>query len=239
MKLLRPWISPDDAQVEQHKASIVSAMGVPVPAVGGIVHYEGRIGLIYERIEGSSMMDRLSFQLDVVRHSASLLADLHIDLHAHAAPEALPAQSAILKGRITQCHLLSSAERKRLLAILDQIACDEKVCHGDFHPGNVILTPRGPVIIDWIDASRGCPMADVARTSLLFRGHIDGTADSAAKAAMELYHRTYMEHYREKAQGNWRDYERWSPIMAAARLREGITEQQEWLLQQVHTGLEA
>lgn len=39
----------------------------------------------------------------------------------------------------------------------------------DFHPDNVLLAARGPVIIDWPDATRGQPLADVARTSLLLR----------------------------------------------------------------------
>ncbi len=41
------------------------------------------------------------------------------------------------------------------------------LCHGDLHPSNVILTDDGPMIVDWFDACRGEPVAEVARTSLL------------------------------------------------------------------------
>lgn len=43
------------------------------------------------------------------------------------------------------------------------------MCHGDYHPGNIILSPRGPVVIGWITACHGNAVADVARTVLLFR----------------------------------------------------------------------
>jgi aminoglycoside phosphotransferase (APT) family kinase protein len=43
------------------------------------------------------------------------------------------------------------------------------VCHGDFHPANVVLTPRGPVVIDWDTATRGHPVGDIACTSRLLR----------------------------------------------------------------------
>ncbi len=43
--------------------------------------------------------------------------------------------------------------------------------HGDFHPGNILMADRGPVIIDCIDTTRGSAAADVARTWVLFMGH--------------------------------------------------------------------
>ena len=39
--------------------------------------------------------------------------------------------------------------------------------HGDLHPGNILLTADGPVVIDWTNASIGPPGADLAVTWLL------------------------------------------------------------------------
>lgn len=36
--------------------------------------------------------------------------------------------------------------------------------HLDLHPGNVILTVAGPVVIDWTDVLRGDPALDLAQT---------------------------------------------------------------------------
>ncbi|MGH3930731.1 MAG: aminoglycoside phosphotransferase family protein, partial [Pseudonocardiaceae bacterium] len=36
------------------------------------------------------------------------------------------------------------------------------VIHGDFHPGNVIISPAGPVFIDWADAAYGALVWDQA-----------------------------------------------------------------------------
>src|SRR5438105_2291070 len=57
------------------------------------------------------------------------------------------------------------AARERLAALPDGTA----LCHGDFHPDNVLLSPRGPVVIDWSSASRGHPVGDLAWTSRLLR----------------------------------------------------------------------
>ena len=44
---------------------------------------------------------------------------------------------------------------------------ESRLLHNDFHPDNIMLTPNGPVIIDWIDATCGHPLADVARTLIM------------------------------------------------------------------------
>ena len=43
----------------------------------------------------------------------------------------------------------------------------ECVVHLDLHPGNVVLTPRGPVVIDWSNVGLGPRGDDVATTWIL------------------------------------------------------------------------
>ena len=45
-------------------------------------------------------------------------------------------------------------------------AC-ERVLHLDLHPANVVLTPGGPVLIDWTNATDGPPDLDVALTAVI------------------------------------------------------------------------
>ena len=92
-------------------------------------------GLVLERIEGPTMVQELWRQPWRVRRHAALLARLHHDLHELIAPATLAAVS----------------EGDRLL-------------HLDLHPENVILSPRGAVVIDWTNARRGDPSLDVALT---------------------------------------------------------------------------
>jgi aminoglycoside phosphotransferase (APT) family kinase protein len=51
----------------------------------------------------------------------------------------------------------------------------DRLIHLDLHPMNVMMTPRGPVVIDWPNASRGDPSTDVALTwALMACGEIPG-----------------------------------------------------------------
>ncbi len=80
------------------------------------------------------------------------------------------------------------------------------LCHGDFNPTNVIITPKGEWrVIDWSHVRLGDPLADVARTYLLFwlSGHV---------AAAEKYMSLACEALKVKLQ----DVQKWLPVVAAA-----------------------
>ncbi len=80
------------------------------------------------------------------------------------------------------------------------------LCHGDFNPTNVIITPNGEWrVIDWSHVRLGDPLADVARTYLLFwlSGHV---------AAAEKYMALMCEALKVKLA----DVQKWLPIVAAA-----------------------
>ena len=42
------------------------------------------------------------------------------------------------------------------------------LCHGDLHADNILMTPSGPKIIDWVSALRAHPLVDIARQHLTF-----------------------------------------------------------------------
>ena len=53
---------------------------------------------------------------------------------------------------------------------LDSMPTHVQVCHGDYHPSNILITPEGkPFVLDWSHATQGNASADVARTYLLFK----------------------------------------------------------------------
>jgi aminoglycoside phosphotransferase (APT) family kinase protein len=95
--------------------------------------------LVMEHVSGPTLTADLVRRPWRVRAHARLLADLHNRLHALPPPAEL---SPRLEG-------------------------DETMVHGDLHPDNVLLSPRGPVLIDWANAGRGRAADDVAMAWLI------------------------------------------------------------------------
>ena len=121
-----------------------------------------------------------------------------------------------------------------MLAAIRTLPTGDRLCHGDFHPGNVLLAEQGEVIIDWIDATCGNPLADVARSTMIALGSVasDQIPNPFIKALVRLFHAIYIRHYFRLRPGGEREYRRWLPIVAAARLSEQIPELEAWLVAQ-------
>ena len=111
------------------------ASGYPTPKVGEI-SADG-MELVMERIDGATMVDAVSSSPWKAKRFGRALADLHAQLHELSGPEWLPSAPC---GAGTQ------------------------LLHMDLHPLNVMMSSRGPIVIDWANAARGDPNIDVALT---------------------------------------------------------------------------
>ncbi len=224
LKLFKPGGSSNAVEYEARLTRVVHATGLPVPAAGNIVEMDGRFGLELERVDGPSMLDVLSQKPWLVALYARQLAELQADIHTRCVPE-LPSQREQLMRKIEGAEKLPEDVRQAALKALEKLPEVDRLCHGDFHPGNILLTKRGPVIIDWLDATRGRPILDVARSSLLFgSGNIPSSMPRARLIRIiqgsfySIYHRRYFQ----LNPGDEKEMKRWVPVVAAARMNEGI-----------------
>lgn len=118
-----------------HEARIMEYLhsrSYPVPAVDGVS--DDGTELVMERIDGLTMVDSLARAPWSVRRQGRTLADLHNMLHEIPAPEFLPSAP---------------------------VGSGDRFLHMDLHPLNIINSPKGPVVIDWTNASCGDPAVDV------------------------------------------------------------------------------
>lgn len=224
LKLFNQGISRDTVEHEATITRMIHSTGLPVPAVGEFIEIEDRFGFELERVEGISMLEALTQTPWKYPTYTRQLAELHADMHTRRVPE-LPALGGRLVRKINRAEKLPENVRQAALKTLESLPEDDRLCHGDFHPGNILLTKRGPVIIDWLDASRGRPILDVARSSLLFgSGNIPSSIHGAwlLRIIQGSFYRIYEQHYFQLNPADRQELERWVPVVAAGRLNEGI-----------------
>ena len=170
------------AQLEHEARAMVAARagGVRCPEPRGVIEVEGRPGLVLERIDGTDGRDGLATRLGRLWGTSGELGDQHARLGMVEAPLELPSVRDSLRDRIERAEV-PEAVRLRALEYLDGLPDGDRICHGNFHPGNLISASDGPVVIDWAGATRGDPVADHARTLLMFR-----TAQTAPSTPLVL-----------------------------------------------------
>lgn len=239
LKLYQSWCPPGWVEHEAHVARLLFEAGIPTPAAGDIVSVDGRRGIIYERVDGISMLDDTRRRPWLILCHARTLADLQAQFHRLSIP-GLHSYRDGLANSIRQAPDLPEAIRERALYALTGLPDEKNLCHGDFHPDNVLITRRGAVVIDWMTANLGSRWADVARTSLILSIGVKAAGDRLhpfIRLFSGLFHQTYLKRYLALAPGGQAELARWQPVIAAARLNERIEPEREALLQMVGEGL--
>lgn len=207
--------------------------GLPVPAVKGVVEVEGRRGIVFERVDGPIMSIAMTSKPWRLLKLAGMMAELHAAMHSCEIP-GLPSQREDLKTMVRDRVPLPSGMKEALLEVLAQLPDGNALCHGDFHPGNIIVSTRGPIAIDWLMAKRGNPMADVTRTSLILRVGTPPGVGAVSRRLINvggsLANSVYLKRYAQLGSFSREEMGKWLPLLAAARLAEPFPEEKGQLL---------
>jgi aminoglycoside phosphotransferase (APT) family kinase protein len=126
--------------------------------------------IVMERADGPTMLSDLSRRPWRIAGHARLLAALHRRLGDIRAPAWLEAP----------------------------LGAGDSLLHLDLHPDNVILTARGPVVIDWPNAARGPCAADVAHTWLVLACSLPvdaGYRRVVSRAGRGVFVRLFLAHF--------------------------------------------
>lgn len=196
------------------------------PALREAVEIDGRPGIVMERVEGSDMLALIERAPWRMFSLARALAEPHARIHEIEAPGSLTASRSLLALRLASENVPADL-RPAALRELEALPDGDRLCHGDFHPGNVLVSRTGVRVIDWNGATRGDPAGDFARSALLMRIGDPPPGTSKAMRALvlvgrSLFARPYASRYlrlRPVAPALRRS---WEIVHAAARFAEGI-----------------
>ncbi len=233
LRLYRKGRSLEDANVQAAILQAATDAGVRVPAVHGVETVDGRAGIVLERVDGDDLFEIIARSPWRIFSLSGLTARLQANMHEQAAPAALPpvresyrraASNSGAPGEFIDAALKS----------LDRLPDGDRLLHGDFHPGNIMLGDQGPVIIDWTNAMRGSPEAGFARSMLILRlgappSNLPLLIRFFALFARSLMIRTYNRTYRKHIAVDEDLFRAWQLPAAVARIGDNIAEEREKL----------
>lgn len=258
LKLFYSWFPLWPIEYEAEVGRAVHETGVPAPKVYGVIDCDGRRGIIYQRVYGRSLIRHMEEKPWKIRRFAREMAALHLRIHSARPKEKngkLPKGKDWFFSAIKEAQEILGEKRAadicEYVEKIDAGACH--VCHGDFHPDNILVasdtgpcagnsaknplesTDLGLMAIDWTNAYAGNPFGDVARTCLMLQSPFmpEGVTKwflLAARKIKQVVYKAYLSEYLRLSKATAGEMERWILPVAAARLRENVPGEREWLL---------
>lgn len=218
LKLYRQGASKGSAFREAASLAIVEKLGLPAPAPLGVTQVGERWGVLMTLAPGEPFGAVILRQAELIPDLLEAMAELHAKLLKQPGT-GLMSLRARLATNIGRAPGLGDTERKRLLDGLRQRPECDRLCHGDFHPWNILGAPGRAIVVDWLDACSGSPEADICRSYVLMRPPAPQLAEA------------YLDVCEAMGLAGRADVLSWMPMVAAARLAEGVTDEVDALME--------
>ena len=223
IKLFKSGVPKHTAFREAASLAQAEAFGLPVPCVREVRLIDERWGVTMSRADGPCFADAMLASPAQRPAYLKTMAVLHDRIHGCRA-SFFGSLKSKLAANIEHAPALADRRRQDLLDELDALPDGDRLCHGDFHPWNVLGPIHRPVAIDWTSAAKGSPAADVCRSYVLVR-----------PVAPELA-RSYIETYAQVTGQRIEGILEWLRVVAAARLAEGVDNEIDGLLSMLGDG---
>ncbi len=222
VKLFDNNFSKSDILNEALNQARVEETDLKIPKLLEVTKIDGKWAIVLEYIEGKTLEQLMQENPDKIDEYLETFVDLQMEVHSKKAP-LLNKLRDKMDRKIEETGL-DATTRYELHARLDSMPKHNKVCHGDFNPSNIIVSPKGDMyIIDWSHATQGNASGDVARTYLLF--YLTGQEELAEK---------YLNLFCKKSDTAKQYVQKWIPIVAASQMVKGKKEERAFLMRWVN-----
>ncbi|MGL4913042.1 MAG: aminoglycoside phosphotransferase family protein [Romboutsia sp.] len=147
---------------EYDNAMVIEKLGLPIPSCYGIISHNNRTGIIYDRVDGKTILEHF-FETGSTDFLVDTLVALHTQILKYHTQEVMSYKDFLLE--LIKYNDIKNAE---VVAKILQLPDGNHLCHGDFHPQNIMIgKEREAFIIDCMNVCYGPWQYDVARTYFL------------------------------------------------------------------------
>ena len=235
IRVLRSTEDEDNLKSEMAIMKLLKEKGKAVPKVYEYLKIDGRPSLIMERLNGETMLDEMKRKPFELLKQAKKLAKLHIEVTDSAEGLEIISINDRAAYLIPKAEMLDKELKKFVLEILNQLPRGNDICHGDFHPGNIIIANGQYYVIDWSGVTSGEKLSDIAHTYLLlrntpktpgvniFQSFIIGCAGSIISGK-------YLSSIEKNYPFDWSEFSKWMVVRAAERIYYGMPTEKEALI---------
>ena len=227
LKLFRDQFPESGVLKEWRVTRAVQTVYSRMPKALRLVSCGERSGILYELAEGQDLFRMIGSEPFLLFSTGKKLAEIHTEIHGKTISGILTVKEKLLQ-EIGWVNDLSDDEKRKITDRLLLLPDGDRLCHFDFHPGNIMVSGGKHLVLDWLTACSGEPAADIARTCLLLKYGEVRNGDRLSRLILSItkvcIRRSYMRNIRRLSGITRDEIRRWILPAAAARLSEWLTE---------------
>ena len=217
IKVFKPNIPTETIKNEEYIGKILNDSSLCIPKYIKTIKLNNKLAIIYERVHGKSLAEVLIDATDKSDIAANF-ARTHYEIHQYHIDK-LPSQHDMLNWNISKMGGVLGDNIKKMQELLDNISIENKVCHGDFHPLNIMVDCDKYTTIDWNGSCSGNPLLDVAWSYLTLNSPaIESIYGQLISNIFTKFSNEYLNYYCQYANINKYKILMCLPIVAIRRL---------------------
>ena len=182
LKVFDSDFSKADILNEALNQARIEETGLNVPKLLEVGIIDGKWAIRTEYVPGKTLAKLMEENPDKLDEYLDLFVNIQKEIFSKEAPLLNKIKDKF--NRKISASRFDATTRYELHTRLDSMKNHKKICHGDFTPSNIIITPGGDYsILDWSHVTQGNAAADAARTYMLFclKGSRRNISPSSAK----------------------------------------------------------
>lgn len=165
LKLFHKGYPKDSVEREFKNAKVIEKMNFLKPKAHETIMVDDQWGIIYDYVQGESL-DEWVLKTGKIEECSLHMAKLHKETLNNRFDKG-PSYKDILRNFIMKAQRTVPEDIDKALKKLNTLPEGNVLCHGDFHPGNIIISHGKSIILDFMNLCRGDYLFDVARTVYL------------------------------------------------------------------------
>jgi aminoglycoside phosphotransferase (APT) family kinase protein len=193
-----------------------------IPKYIRTIELNGKLSIVYERVHGRQLADILMETNDKSDIAANF-ARVHYKIH-QCHIENLPTQNSMIHWQISRMRNILGKDIKRIEELINRLPSKNKLCHGDFHPLNILVDYEKYTVLDWNGCCSGNPLLDVVWTYLTINSpSIEVIYGQIMANIIKDFSDQYLKYYCEYANVDKCQILEYLPLAAMRRLDDNIS----------------
>lgn len=207
---------------------ILAEYHINVPMIYEYIKIEGLPAQIMQKVVGNTMLERIQQHPFKLIQEIKKFAGMHAQLLEIESNCELSSIDKTFHHFITQPSNLDEKLIDFVLKMMKELPINNYICHGDFHPRNILVRDNEYFIIDWSGAYRSNFVSDIAHTYLLMthvpeipgQGHMQHSVISLIGSYMA---KTYLKEILRLKEFSLVEFSKWTVVMSFLRSCYGLS----------------